>query len=87
MVKNRDLSKKVLVSLLTMSCVYLGGTFVIPTADAKSGENFTANEYWITNTANNYGVKISGSDITTDGDLVSNGNMLGAHGGLSLIHI
>ena len=81
MVKNRDLSKKVLVSLLTMSCVYLGGTFVIPTADAKSGENFTANEYWITNTANNYGVKISGSDITTDGDLVSNGNMLGAHGG------
>ncbi len=26
MMKNKDLSSKVLVSLLTMSCVYLGGT-------------------------------------------------------------
>ena len=34
MVKNRDLSKKVLVSLLTMSCVYLGGIYVLPTAEA-----------------------------------------------------
>lgn len=31
---NRDLSKKVLASLLTMSCVYLGGTSVLPTAEA-----------------------------------------------------
>ena len=31
---NRDLSKKVLASLLTMSCVYLGGTSVLPIAEA-----------------------------------------------------
>ena len=31
---NRDLSKKVLASLLTMSCVYLGGTSVLPTVEA-----------------------------------------------------
>ena len=31
---NRDLSKKVLASLLTMSFVYLGGTSVLPTAEA-----------------------------------------------------
>ncbi len=31
---NRDLSKKVLASLLTMSCVYLGGTSVLSTVEA-----------------------------------------------------
>jgi len=31
---NKDLSKKVLASLLTMSCVYLGGTFELPTTEA-----------------------------------------------------
>ena len=30
MMKNRDLSKKVLASLLTMSCVYLGGDIRAP---------------------------------------------------------
>ena len=30
MMKNKDLSSKVLVSLLTMSCVYLGGDFCVP---------------------------------------------------------
>lgn len=35
MVKNRDLSKKVLVSLLTMSCVYLGGDIRAP--DGRGG--------------------------------------------------
>lgn len=34
MMNNRDLSKKVLASLLTMSCVYLGGTFALPMAEA-----------------------------------------------------
>ena len=34
MMRNKDLSKKVLVSLLTMSCVYLGGIYVLPTAEA-----------------------------------------------------
>ena len=34
MMNNRDLSKKVLASLLTMSCVYLGGTSVLPIAEA-----------------------------------------------------
>ena len=32
--KNKDLSKKVLASLLTMSCVYLGGTCTLPMAEA-----------------------------------------------------
>ena len=32
--KNKDLSSKVLVSLLTMSCVYLGGTSAFPTVEA-----------------------------------------------------
>jgi hypothetical protein len=34
MMNNKDLSKKVLASLLTMSCVYLGGTFELPTTEA-----------------------------------------------------
>ena len=34
MMNNRDLSKKVLASLLIMSCVYLGGTFALPMAEA-----------------------------------------------------
>ena len=29
--ENKALSKKVLTSLLAMSCVYLGGTFAFPT--------------------------------------------------------
>ena len=34
MMRSRDLSKKVLVSLLTMSYVYLGGTCALPMAEA-----------------------------------------------------
>lgn len=34
MMNNKDLSKKVLASLLTMSCVYLGGTFELPKTEA-----------------------------------------------------
>ena len=30
-----DLSKKVLASLLTMSCVYLGGTSALPMAERQ----------------------------------------------------
>ena len=33
---NKDLSKKVLASLLTMSCVYLGGTSVLPLVEAAA---------------------------------------------------
>ena len=36
MMRSRDLSKKVLVSLLTMSCVYLGGTCTLPMAEADN---------------------------------------------------
>ena len=32
---NKVLSKKVMISLLTMSCVYLGGTSVLPMAEAS----------------------------------------------------
>ena len=31
------LSKKVMISLLTISCVYLGGTSVLPMAEAAMG--------------------------------------------------
>ena len=33
-----DLSKKVLASLLTMSCVYLGGTSALPMAEAAEND-------------------------------------------------
>lgn len=36
MMGSRDLSKKVLASLLTMSCVYLGGTYALPVAEAAT---------------------------------------------------
>ena len=35
---NKDLSKKVLASLLTMSCVYLGGTSALPMAEAAEND-------------------------------------------------
>ncbi len=38
MIQNKDLSSKVLVSLLTMSCVYLGGTYALPMAEAADYE-------------------------------------------------
>ena len=34
--ENKALSKKVLTSLLAMSCVYLGGTFALPTTEAAT---------------------------------------------------
>ena len=34
MMKNKNLSKKVLTSLPTMSFVYMGGTFALPMAEA-----------------------------------------------------
>ncbi len=39
MMKNKVLSKKVLSTLLTMSCVYLGGTFEPPMAEAAAVYN------------------------------------------------
>jgi len=39
-----DLSKKVLASLLTMSCVYLGGTSVLPTAGAAENAAAVINQ-------------------------------------------
>ena len=43
-IKNRCLSKKVLASLLTMSCVYMGGTCVLPVAEASivDGQNINS---------------------------------------------
>ena len=53
-----DLSKKVLASLLTMSCVYLGGTSVLPTAGAA--ENAADN---------NVGQLITNGGSLTGGDV------------------
>lgn len=54
-----DLSKKVLASLLTMSCVYLGGTSVLPTAGAA--ENAADN---------NVGQLITNGGSLTGGDVL-----------------
>ena len=46
MIKNKNLSKKVLTSLLTMSCVYMGGTFVLPTTEAAADITSNSDTSW-----------------------------------------
>ena len=58
MMKNRDLRSKVLASLLTMSCVYLGGTSALPTVEAA--ENAADNTVGQVITA---GGSLTGGDI------------------------
>ena len=55
---NKDLSKKVLASLLTMSCVYLGGTSALPIAEASSLEGATVDGNQTYSFGNGYTIKI-----------------------------
>ncbi|WP_455655344.1 autotransporter outer membrane beta-barrel domain-containing protein [Phascolarctobacterium sp.] len=64
--KNKDLSSKVLVSLLTMSCVYLGGTSELPTVDAAT----TGIE-----------VSVNDAVVNDNYDLTDNDSVIGIHVG------
>ncbi|WP_455655343.1 autotransporter outer membrane beta-barrel domain-containing protein [Phascolarctobacterium sp.] len=57
--KNKDLSSKVLVSLLTMSCVYLGGTFELPTVEAAYLEGNSVNGNATYSFADGYTIKMN----------------------------
>ena len=52
------LSKKVMISLLTMSCVYLGGTSALPIAEASSLEGATVDGNQTYSFGNGYTIKI-----------------------------
>ena len=52
------LSKKVMISLLTMSCVYLGGTSALPIAEASSLEGVTVDGNQTYSFGNGYTIKI-----------------------------
>lgn len=58
--QNNVLSKKVLYTLMTMSCVYLGGTFAFPVAEAAAAHDTTT----VTNLTKVYE---DGSTITVSG--------------------
>ena len=64
MVKNRDLSKKVLASLLTMSYVYLGGTCMLPMAEAEELTDKTYTGSMASISSGNY--TVSAGDVTID---------------------
>ena len=57
--KKKDLSSKVLVSLLTMSCVYLGGTSALPTVEAAYLEGNSVNGNATYSFANGYTIKMN----------------------------
>ena len=68
---NKVLSKKVMISLLTMSCVYLGGTSVLPMAEASMVDGNTvhgvAKSYSDNSTLTGANIVIyAGSSETTD---------------------
>jgi hypothetical protein len=52
------LSKKVMISLLTMSCVYLGGTSALPIAEASSLEGATVDGNQTYSFEDGYTIKI-----------------------------
>ena len=56
---NRVLSKKVLASLLTMSCVYLGGTSALPTVEAAYLEGNSVNGNATYSFADGYTIKMN----------------------------
>ena len=58
--ENKALSKKVLTSLLAMSCVYLGGTFALPTTEAAYLEGVQVDGNGTYSFADGYTVKIPG---------------------------
>ncbi|WP_302299036.1 autotransporter outer membrane beta-barrel domain-containing protein [Phascolarctobacterium faecium] len=58
--ENKALSKKVLTSLLAMSCVYLGGTFAFPTTEAAYLEGVQVDGNGTYSFADGYTVKIPG---------------------------
>ena len=58
--ENKTLSKKVLTSLLAMSCVYLGGTFALPTTEAAYLEGVQVDGNGTYSFADGYTVKIPG---------------------------
>ena len=58
--ENKALSKKVLPSLLAMSCVYLGGTFAFPTTEAAYLEGVQVDGNGTYSFADGYTVKIPG---------------------------
>lgn len=73
MIKNKALSKKVLTSLLAMSCVYLGGTFdseiceAVPVHETNTVKNTNKiYENGSTIIVNGVAVEATGSGSTTD---------------------
>ena len=74
--ENKALSKKVLTSLLAMSCVYLGGTFALPTTEAEELTDKTYTGSMSAITSGNH--TVSAGDVTIDAS---------GYTGLSLIHI
>ena len=75
----KDLSSKVLVSLLTMSCVYLGGTSALPMAEAQQYLNDYPNGTYDLNGTYNGGnqadiFRVIGDDVKFNGtgDVVMN---------------
>ena len=59
--QNKDLRRKVLSTLLTMSCVYLGGTFALPTTEAAHLEGVAVDGNGTYSFADGYTVKLPGT--------------------------
>ena len=67
MMKNRDLSSRVLVSLLTMSCVYSGGTSVLPNVEAATElTDQTLTTGWLPYYQSGGSYTVSAGDVTLD---------------------